>query len=102
LKRNLTQKRNSGCDLVLEELSGIISEETADFTDSVFIKDAINSFLAKLSSRDRRIFVQRYWYMYSAKEIAEGIGKDDNFVNVKLHRLRSELKKHLESEGITL
>ena len=102
LKRDLSQKRRSNTDIVLDELSEIISEETADFTDSVFIKDAINSFLAKLSSRDRRIFVQRYWYMYSTREIAAGIGKDENFVNVRLFRLRESLKKHLEGEGISL
>ena len=102
LKKNLSQKRRSNTDIVLEELSEIISEETADFTDSVFIKNAINSFLAGLSARDRRIFVQRYWYMYSTREIAACIGKDENFVNVRLFRLRESLKKHLEKEGIAL
>jgi hypothetical protein len=30
------------------------------------------------------------------------MGKDENYVNVKLFRLRSDFKKHLEKEGIEL
>ena len=102
LKRNRAKKRGSSAELVLEELSEIISDESQDFSDAVFMRQAINSFLENLPTKDRRMFVQRYWYAYSVKTIAESIGRDENYVNVKLHRLRSDFKKHLEKEGIDL
>lgn len=102
LKRNLAQRRNSSADLVLEELSDIVSDTGQEFSDSVLMKMAINSFLEKLSAKDRKIFMQRYWYMYSINDIAGSIGKDENYVSVKLHRLRAEFKTHLEKEGIEL
>lgn len=101
-KKNYAQKRNSSADLVVDELEEIIADESRDFTDNIFIKQAINSFLEKLSTKDRRIFIQRYWYAYSVKEISDALGKDENYVNVKLFRLRADLKKHLEKEGIDL
>ena len=101
-KQNNAQMRNSSADLVIDELEEMISNESGDFSDNVFIKQAINSFLEKLSDKDRRIFIQRYWYAYSIKEIADSVGRDENYVRVKLHRLRDDLKKHLEKEGVDL
>ena len=100
LKQNFADKRNSCADLVLDELSEIISDNAQDISDKIFVRQAIDSFLEKLSTKDRRIFVQRYWYAYSVKSIAERMGKDENYVSVKLHRLRADFKKHLEKEGI--
>lgn len=102
MRKNNAKKRNSSADLVLDELSEIITDETRDFSDTLFIKQAINSFLNKLSTKDRRIFVQRYWYAYSVKTIADNICRDENYVSVKLHRLRADFKKHLEKEGIEI
>ena len=102
IKKNRAQKRNSTSELVLEEILEIVSNESEDFSDTVFIKQAINSYLKKLSTRDRRIFIQRYWYSYSIKEIADSCGQNENFVKVKLCRLRADLKEHLTKEGIEL
>lgn len=100
LIKNSTKKHASSADLVLDELAEIVSDDTSDFSDSVFIKQAIKSFIDKLSAKDRRIFIQRYWYSYSTRAIAESLGKDENYVYVKLSRLRADLKKHLDKEGI--
>ncbi len=102
LRKNSAQKHRSSATVILEEVSDIVSDGYRDFSDDVFAKIAINSFLEKLPAKDRKIFVQRYWYSYSAKDIAEYIGKDEYFVNVKLARLRAKLKVHLEKEGIEL
>ena len=101
-KKNSAKKRNSSADLAIDELDEMITDMACDFTDSVFMKQAINSFLEKLPVKDRRIFIQRYWYAYSIKEIAEDSGRNENYVKVKLHRLREEFKCHLEKEGIDL
>ena len=101
-KQNNAGKRNSSADLAIDELEEMICDRSMDFSDGVFIKQALNSFLENLSTKDRRIFIQRYWYAYSIKEIAESAGIEENNVRVKLHRLRDDLKKHLEKEGIAI
>lgn len=102
MRKNNAAKRNSSADIVLDELSDIVSDSAADVADTVILRQAINSFLSKLSTKDRRVFVQRYWYAYSVKTIADHMGRDENYVSVKLHRLRAEFKKHLEKEGIAI
>ena len=101
LRKNSAQKHSSAT-VILEEVSDIVSDGDRDFSDDLLARIAINSFLENLPARDRKIFVQRYWYSYSSKDIAEGIGKDEYYVNVKLARLRAKLKIHLEKEGIEL
>lgn len=98
--KNSTKKRGSCADLVLDELAEIVTDDSSDFSDSVFIKQAIKSFIEKLSAKDRRIFIQRYWYSYSVEAIANSLDRDENYVYVKLSRLRASFKKHLEKEGI--
>ena len=102
MRKDYAKRRNSSADLVLDELSEIVSDNATDIADMVILKQAINSFLRSLPTKDRRIFVQRYWYAYSVKTIADHIGRDENYVSVKLHRLRAEFKKHLEKEGIVI
>lgn len=64
--------------------------------------EAINGFLKTLPQEKRVAFVLRYWYLYSAKEIALKMGLRENTVNSILFRLRKQLKTHLEQEGILL
>lgn len=102
LRRANALKRSADADLAFEELDGMISDNAADIHDKVFLKNAVNSFIAGLSKRDRKIFVQRYWYMCPSVDIARELGLSDSFVRVKLFRLREDFKKHLEKEGITV
>ena len=102
LRKIKAQKRSNDATVILEEVSDIVSDGYRDFADDVFTKIAINSFLEKLSAKDRKIFVQRYWYAYSSKDMAKYFDKDEKYVNLKLSRLRAKLKEHLEREGIEL
>ena len=80
----------------------MISDNAMDIHDKVILKNAVNSFIAGLSKRDRIIFIQRYWYMCPSVDIAKELGLSDSFVRVKLFRLRDDFKKHLEKEGVTV
>ena len=64
------------------------------------MKDAINSFLAALSPEVRKIFLQRYWYCRSVKDIARDFDRDENHIYVMLHRTRKEFKAHLEQRRL--
>ena len=64
--------------------------------------DAINRFLAGLPKANRMVFVRRYWYMNSIKEISDQFAMNPNKVTTMLFRMRNDLKLHLESEEIHL
>ena len=59
----------------------------------------LNQFLSELSQEDRSLFLRRYWFSDSVKEIASERKMTENAVSVRLLRLRGKLKKHLEKQG---
>ena len=100
LEYNNAQKRGGGqLDLVLEELEDCLP--TYD-DDGAHIRLVINSFLQALSPNKRRMFVRRYWYMSSISDIAADFGVSEGKVKMTLMRIRRELKKVLEREGVTV
>lgn len=62
----------------------------------------INRFLGALTAENRKIFMRRYWYLSSVKEIAEDFGISEGKVKMSLHRSRKKLRKLLEEEGISI
>ncbi len=97
------QKRNAGVELALEELSECLpSDSEGDMTDELVLKHAIDSFLGSLPKRTRVIFMRRYWYMSSIKEIADGLSLSESNVKVILMRTRERFREHLENEGIII
>ena len=102
LRRANALKRSAEADVAFDEIDGMISDDMADVHDKVVLKNAINSFVTGLSKRDRRIFIQRYWYMCPSVDIAKELGVSDSFVRVKLYRLREDFKNYLEKEGVDI
>lgn len=97
------QKRNAGFELAIDELSECLPSGTdGDVTDELILKNAIDSFLDSLPKRTRVIFMRRYWYMSTIKEIADGLSLSESNVKVILMRTRERFKEHLENEGIVI
>ena len=99
------QKRGGGeYPLVLEEMNQCVPDRRAgsDPADTLFIRDTLNGFLGNLSSRDRKIFVRRYWYLSPLREIARDYGLTESGVKMVLLRARNELKQLLAEGGITV
>jgi RNA polymerase sigma-70 factor (ECF subfamily) len=96
-----TKKRGGEFTEVSDETLEIVSGND-DICDDIALKQAINSFLAKLPPRTRVIFMRRYWYMSSIKEIAEDYGTPEGTVKSILSRTRQDFKNHLLKEGIAL
>lgn len=104
-EKQSAEKRGSGqIPLVLDELTECIpADKTAErMVDDLLIKEVLNRFLNDLSGDARRIFVRRYWYISSVKEIAKEYGISESKVTVTLFRTREKLKTVLEKEGIAL
>ena len=97
------QKRGGGAvTLALEEmdecLSGKDTPETA--LEIKELTQLINYFLKTLAETEQRVFVCRYWYLMSVKEIARDFGFSESKVKSMLSRTRCKLKTYLEKEGI--
>lgn len=90
--------------MVLEELAECIpgTDRTEEAVEGALLVDVLNRFLEELPAGKRKIFMRRYWYMSSVKEIAEEFGLSESNVKMTLLRLRSKLKQTLEKEGIIL
>ena len=102
LRNKNAMKRSAEAEVAFEEVDGMISDSMTDIHDAVFLRNTINSFLAGLSKRDRKIFVQRYWYMCTSVEIAKDLGISDSLVRVRLLRMKEDFKKYLEKEGVEI
>lgn len=105
VKRYSAEKRGFGqTDLVLSELEDCIPADTGveqQMEERLLVK-AIEIFLYSQTPEKRNIFIRRYWNMTPIKDIAHSFGMSESKVVSLLFRMRKELKKHLEKEGITL
>lgn len=90
--------------LVLEELAECVpgADSTEEAVEETLLVEALNGFLAELPAEKRKLFLRRYWYLSSVKEIATDFGLSESNVKMTLLRLRSKLKQTLEKEGIIL
>ena len=98
------QKRGDGqMPAVLEEWQQCVPERFDDgIADELALKEAFDRFLRGLPQERRRIFLRRYWYVSSIREIAQEYSMGESKVKMLLLRTRNELKEFLEKEGIDL
>ena len=90
-------KRGGGVvELALDELANIAAPEA----DEGEITRIINGFLRSEPRESADVFVKRYWYLQSVKEIAAEYGYGENKVTSLLFRMRGRLKQKLQSEGL--
>lgn len=96
------QKRGSGeIALSLEELADCIPAGIS-LEDQVVGKElskTLNLFLEKLPKLQRQVFVLRYWYGCSIRDIGGKFGFSKSKVESMLHRTRTKLRETLRKEG---
>ena len=104
--RSYTAEKRGGGEMAvaLEELGDCVfsGENLEAHADEMVLTDILNRFLASLSAEQRKIFMRRYWYVCSVKEIADDYGITESKVKMSLLRCRNQLKAVLEKEGIAL
>ena len=102
--RDMTADKRGGGEtaLALEELvECIASGSTVEGQlEGRAITEALNTFLSGLAAEERKIFVLRYWYLESVKDVAARFGYGESKVKMTLKRTRDKLKDHLAKEGI--
>lgn len=97
----IAQKRNSQYDISLEELAGILPAPSfEEMLDARALGQAMDRFLDTVSKENRILFLRRYWFGDSVKELSHAFGMSENTVSVRLSRIRAQLKAYLiEKEG---
>ena len=96
-----TAKRGKDTVMVsADELSECIPDTIGTKTEDAVLKEVLNLFLSGLSKEARVMFVRRYWYLDSIKEIANHLGIGESKVKMSLLRSRKRLREFLEKEGI--
>lgn len=101
LKADNRLKRGRGqIPAVLDELAECIpAAETVEAEyDRRSFRAVMERFLDTLPRDTRVIFVRRYWYMNSCREIADAYQMSESKVRVSLTRTRRKLKTFLEKE----
>ena len=78
-------------DAVINELFKLVSD-----TDSRDLLKDLNEFLSTLNSRDRSVFIRRYYYFEDISVIAENYGIKEGNVRTVLMRTRKKFRKYLE------
>ena len=96
LRQNTAKKRSADIISIDGELNECVSDSAEDAYIKGELKTVINAFLKSLKKRERDIFLLRYYFSYSGREIADRFGMDEDYVRVVLSRTRKKLKEYLE------
>lgn len=101
-RRKASEKRRaSEYDVSLSELeeclsAGNTTEEDADLN---LLSNAINAFLRTCTDEVRDVFIGRYYFADSIREIARYCRMSESKVKSMLWRTRAGLKSYLQKEG---
>ncbi len=93
------QKRGmSETELILDELEEVVSsghnvERTFEQKE---LMSAVNDFLGTLPKKKRDMFILRYWYRMSLKDLSARLGLSENNISVSIGRIRKKLLDYLK------
>lgn len=99
------KRRNAGAVELLSELDECIPDKRGSAEsqwEAQQIGAEINRFLATLSREDCAVFLSRYYYAMTLKEVARKYALPERKVKYLLSNLRLQLKKHLNKEGVVI
>ncbi len=113
-KRNSQKRQASQYAISLSELEECIPktnytgdsiysvDSTVQEADLHLLAEAISAFLRTLPKETCNVFIGRYYFVDSMREIADYSGMSVAKVKSMLHRTRIGLKNHLKQEGFKL
>ena len=95
--RKEAAKRSGHYKIALEEIEGYIADQKTveDEIEARELARIIEEFLDTLTVENRVIFMRRYWFADSYKDIAEFVGLSEKNISVRLTRIREKMKQYL-------
>ncbi len=103
LRAKSRQKRGGSQYIsALEEWENTVTDgdTTASTAELHLLAQSIGGFLQVLPPPARHMFIGRYFFLDSIRDIAAYCHKSESAVKTTLHRTRAALKTHLEKEGL--
>ena len=102
--RKEAAKRNSTYTIAMEEIEACIADTNTVETEmeAKELTRIIEDFLDLLTVENRVIFMRRYWFSDSCKEIAGFVGLTEKNISVRLTRIRKKLKDYLMEREVFL
>ena len=98
-------RRNSHMNILLSELEGCLPDPQSSMEEQWETREigqSLNRFLGTLCPEDCRVFLARYFYGQTIREIAVSYGLSKSNAKYRLSSIRRKLRTHLEKEGITV
>ena len=95
-------KRSSSCAVAMEEIEACVSAPNTVETeyDAKELARIIEGFLDTLTAQNRVIFMRRYWFCDSCKDIAGLVGLSEKNISVRLVRIRQKMKDYLAEREV--
>lgn len=102
--RTRDKRQGSEYALSLSELDGCISagDSTQEQVDAKLLADAIAAYLRLQSRQSRTVFLARYYFLDSIRDISASTGLSQGAVKSLLYRTRMGLRDYLRKEGFAL
>lgn len=98
---NNAEKRGGGqVFLALDELAECVSGQDDVELEDGTVTEVLNGFLAGLDPDSREMFVRRYWYLDSIRDIAKTMNYTESKVKTTLYRERKALREKLGEKGV--
>ena len=90
-------KRNSAYDVAMSEVANYILSPNNVETEieAKELARIIESFLDTLTVENRVIFMRRYWFSDTYKDIADRMGITEKTVSMRLTRIRKQMREYL-------
>ena len=100
----LTKLSRQRAECIYDELEEIIGDnnDPQDILEAHTLTANIDKYLDTLKSRNRQIFVMRYFYNMSMIAISDCFGISEQAVRSQLKRTRDGLRSFLKSNGIEI
>ena len=77
-------------------------EDVEKRMEAIALGQSISAFLRTQTAISCRVFLRRYWYWRSVRDLASDFGITESKVKMVLMRTRNDLRLYLEKEGIVL
>lgn len=100
--RKEAAKRSSHYTIALEEIEACIADtHTVEAEiEARELARIIESFLDTLTPENRIIFMRRYWFADSCRDIAGLMGLSEKNISVRLTRIREKMKQYLNEREV--
>lgn len=100
--RKEAAKRSSHYTIAMEEIEACIADPNTVEAEieARELARIIESFLDTLTVENRVIFMRRYWFSDSCKDIAEFVGLTEKNISVRLTRIRQKMKEYLAEREV--